>query len=343
MRISVYVPFVAAAVLSLAAPRLAARLPPRPAAWALTCAAIAAVLSWTGALALLAFTGLGQIPLVALLGEWSAHVLRVEDPVSRAVAALCGLVLAVAAVSLTVTAWRGCRTLLDAHRECRTLPGEGELALLDDARVEAFALPGLPGRIVVSTGMLRALGAAERDALVAHERAHLRHRHHLFLLALRAATAACPLLRPVAREGAFTVERWADEEAAAAVGDRRVVARALARAALARRNTAPPDGALAALGGPVPRRVRALLAAPPVPRRLPLVAVGLLLTTCLGSLAHAAHDTGEMFETAVRAVHPRHGAWCAGDGGQLTGAVTGSDRLEPAVRTAPCYGGHLRG
>jgi hypothetical protein len=50
-------------------------------------------------------------------------------------------------------------------------------------------------------------------ALLAYERAYLRGRHHWFTAAAEPAAAANPLLRPLARAVAFTIERWADEEA----------------------------------------------------------------------------------------------------------------------------------
>jgi beta-lactamase regulating signal transducer with metallopeptidase domain len=131
-----------------------------------------------------------------------------------------------------------------------------------DAEIEqAFALPGrrgggVSGRIVVSSGVLRAVDAGERQAVLARERAHLRHRHHRFLIVLRMAAAANPLLRPLSGAGAYAVERWADEDAAT-VTSRRQVARALGRAALATHR--PPPAALGATGGEVPQRVRARL------------------------------------------------------------------------------------
>lgn len=315
VRVLVYVPPAVCALLALVAPRLARRLPPRPAAWWLTCAALVAAGGWAGSLALLAFTGFGQIPAVAELGSWSAGVLRATAPVARLTSVGSALLLAVTAVALARAADRNVRLLVVAHRDCRALPGAGDLAVIDDDRVEAYAVPGLPGRaqgraagrLVVSSGMLRTLPGPEREALLAHERAHLRHQHHLFLLALHLAASACPLLRPLAAEGAFTVERWADEHAAAVVGDRAVVARALARAALAGQHdsgqhAARPSGArLAATGGPVPRRIRALLAAPPAPRRLPLVAGGLVLALCCVSLADAVQDDRQLFVGAKRA------------------------------------------
>lgn len=309
MRISVYIPFVVAALLALLAPHLARRLAPRPATWALAVAALVAGVSWLGALALLAFSGFGRIPLVAFLGSWSTTVLDAEDPVTRTVAAVCAAVLLVTTVVLGVVTWRRGRVLVAAFVECHRLPGDGELAVIDDARLEAFALPGLPGlpgRVVVSTGMLRTLDSSERGALMAHERSHLRNHHHFFLLVLHLSAAACPLLFALAREGAFTVERWADEDAAQALGDRRLVARAVARAALAKKDSQHREGALAATGGPVPRRVKALLAAPPLPRRMPLVVFAVLLALCCGSLAEAAHDTEKMFEGAQHAYTASH-------------------------------------
>ena len=58
VRISVYTPFVVAAFLALLAPCLSRRLAPRPASWALATAALVAWVSWLGAMALLAFSGL---------------------------------------------------------------------------------------------------------------------------------------------------------------------------------------------------------------------------------------------------------------------------------------------
>ncbi|MFJ2651595.1 M56 family metallopeptidase [Streptomyces sp. NPDC087420] len=104
---------------------------------------------------------------------------------------------------------------------------------MDDPVPVAFALPGAPGRVVVSSTMLRALTADERRALLAHERAHLRHRHHVFLLVTQLTAAVNPLMRPVADGGGFALERRADEDAGTVVGDPPLVARAVARAALA--------------------------------------------------------------------------------------------------------------
>lgn len=96
------------------------------------------------------------------------------------------------------------------------------------------------------------------------------------------------------------LERWADEEAAAHVGSRTVVARAVGRAALASVGASRP-AALAATGGAVPQRVQALLAPPPARRALPFVAGAFLLTLCCASLANAASDSESLVESAERA------------------------------------------
>ncbi|MET7730273.1 M56 family metallopeptidase [Streptomyces sp. NPDC005402] len=302
MLFTVYVPFAVTAVLAVLAPRLAPLLPPRPTAWALACAALVTSVGWAGALALLAFTGVAQIPEVAEQGRWSVAALRAEDPVYLVVAAAGALLLTAGMVSLGVAVVRQTRHLVQARRECARLPQDTELAVLDDDAPIAFALPGKPGRVVVSRGMLRCLSDRERAALLAHERAHLRGRHHLFQGLWRLAAALNPLLRSLVVAGDFVLERWADEEAAARVGDRTVVAHAVGRAALASTGVSRP-AALAATGGVVPQRVRALLAPPPARRRLPLVAGALMLAVCCASLANAASDSDRMVDSAQCATY----------------------------------------
>ncbi|MET7571123.1 M56 family metallopeptidase [Streptomyces sp. NPDC005492] len=300
MLISVYVPLLITMVIAVFAPRAAALLAPRPAAWSLASAALVASLGWLGSLALLAFAGLVQIPEVAEEGRWSVAAVRASDPVYLTVAGLAALTLLASLAGLVVATTRQLRHLRWARRECRLLPGDTELAVLDMELPEAFALPGAPGRIVVSRGMLRCLAEREREALLAHERAHLRDRHHLFQTLWRLTAAVNPLLRPLSGAGGFVLERWADEEAAVRVGDRTVVAHAVGRAALATSaNRSRP--VLAATGGAVPQRVRALLAPPPPRRALPFVAGAALLVVCCASLADAATDSEQMIETAQHA------------------------------------------
>jgi beta-lactamase regulating signal transducer with metallopeptidase domain len=167
--------------------------------------------------------------------------------------------------------------------------------------------------------MLRTLDKAEHDILLAHERAHLSSHHYLFVSLAGLGAAANPLLRPLATAVTYTVERWADEQAVHATGDRTRVARAVGKAALAAHGTPTAlrpatlgfrgilgrRGPLAA-AGPVPRRVAALLA-PPLTRRpgLTLATTALLALTVISTVA-ATNDLHELLELVGIAHHGPH-------------------------------------
>jgi hypothetical protein len=102
----------------------------------------------------------------------------------------------------------------------------------------------------------------------------------------------------------YATERWADESAAKTVGDRAVVARALARtglrAAAPKRTELWAATALHAVSprSPLVRRVEALLA--PAPRHRPLLVAGVagLLVVTIGAVVETQRDTERMFEDA---------------------------------------------
>jgi Zn-dependent protease with chaperone function len=96
----------------------------------------------------------------------------------------------------------------------------------------AFAVPGRPGGVVIGSELLRCLAREERAAVLAHEHAHLRHHHHRYVHTAELCAAAFPFLTPLARDVRFATERWADESAAAEIGSRRTLAKAIARVAL---------------------------------------------------------------------------------------------------------------
>ena len=98
--------------------------------------------------------------------------------------------------------------------------------------VDAFALPGRPGRIVVTTGMRDALDPDLYAAMIAHERCHLDERHHHLVWLARLGAAIHPVLTPMVRHVEYLVERAADEAAADALGNRPQVASAIGTAAL---------------------------------------------------------------------------------------------------------------
>lgn len=296
------IPVLTSLLLGLGAPWVGARLPPGSAVKALAPTAFLTAMATGFSLSMVAFTALARIPFIAALGQWSAGTLGVDGTPPPVGGALLGTLV----VALLLMAFRrslGTATeLARALLACRHLRelSDGLVVLRDDT-ADAFAVPGLRGRIVITTGMLRALTPPQRRALIAHERAHLDHHHQLYIQAANLAAAANPLLRPVAAQVRKLTERWADEEAAATVDDRDLVARALAKAALARaagqRQVAPPL-AMAATSGDVAQRALALTRPAPRPRpRLAGVIVALGLASVLASV-WTAHTTETRFEYA---------------------------------------------
>ncbi|SHM32985.1 M56 family metallopeptidase [Actinacidiphila paucisporea] len=294
---AVWVPLLLPLFAAPAAKHLAEALAPRAAAWLLAGSAVALAACSTAALALLAGAGALRLPPVAALGDLVLPI--VGDQVTVPAACVAAVLLAAVGAALLRTSRQ--RVVLAARaRRAAAASGAaaGDLTVLDDEGPDAYALPGRPGRIVVTTGMLRALDPAEREVLLAHERAHLTGRHHLFLTALALSCAAHPALRILRAPLSYALERCADESAASAVGDRRVAARAIGRAALAARPTTPrPLAALSATTGPVPRRVAALLTRPH-PSRAPR-AVAVALACCLTLSAGCALDAADDFHGSI--------------------------------------------
>ena len=290
---AVWLPLLVPLLAVPAARRGAELLPPRAAAWALSGLALVLATSSTAALALLTLSGALRLPSVAALGHLSPHLLGGGSPATGPAAVLAGLALSGGGALLLHRTRRHLRELRSAHRQFGDEATAGGLSVRHDGRPDAYALPGRPGRIVVTTGMLRALDAREREVLLAHERAHLACRHHLFLAAAEFAAALHPALRGLRAPLSYALERWADESAARATGDRVLTARAVGRAALAAHaaGRAPrPLLSLTATAGPVPRRVKALLNKPsPTGRLLPRALAGLLLA-CVALSATASLD-----------------------------------------------------
>ncbi len=270
MRVDVYLPLVLSLLLAAVSPQVARRLAPAPAARTLVVSGMVTAVTSVWGLVLLAGTLLGDTPPVA--EEAREHRLHIAEPVPEAIAVAAVVALAVAAFRL----WRVLRARSTAARALRRLsrahPEGTELIVAASPAARAFAVPGPPRRILVTTGMLQALDASERRVLLSHERAHLRHRHARISAAVEAAAAVNPLLAPVRDTVDFLLERWADEHAAHVVGDRGTAARALARAALAAHGGHGARG-LAFSDRSVTRRVAALRCAPPPNARLAAAAV----------------------------------------------------------------------
>src|SRR5262249_14982920 len=146
------------------------------------------------------------------------------DPVPGLAGLLAAVLLAVAVIAAVALIRRRAVAIASSYRHAAALTANDGIVVLPGTSIEAYALPGRPGRIVISGCLLARLDAPRRDALVAHEHAHLTGRHYLFATTAWVAAAVNPLLIPAARAVEYALERWADEHAAAVTGNRRLVA-----------------------------------------------------------------------------------------------------------------------
>ncbi|MFH9089178.1 M56 family metallopeptidase [Streptomyces sp. NPDC017673] len=257
-------------------------LHPRTATWLLSLAAGVLAVCSTVCLALLMVVGTAQLPGNPLPDGWSDEEVREAVPYDEIAGKAAIPALLAVMVACSRVLWRHRRIRRGAEDALAGLPRKS-VAVLPDEVPYAFALP--PGRrggvVMVSTAMLSCLNGRERRALFAHERVHLASRHHRFLLVVRLAAQANPFLRPLRTAVTYTVERWADEEAAQAIGSRRTMASAVGKAALVSRGAPAATLAGFASAGPVPRRVAALLGPAPAVSVWPPVftAVGLAAWT----------------------------------------------------------------
>jgi Zn-dependent protease with chaperone function len=196
---------------------------------------------------------------------------------------VAGAVLIVAA-TLWPAGWV-CAQLLSARRDRRRARDALALVAREDAALgvtlveadvaAAYCLPGRRGRVVLTTAAVHALDHDELAAVMAHERAHLRERHHLVVAAacgLARAFPGVPLFATAAREVARLVELRADD-AAALDTDQVSVAAAL----VALGGMRAPRAALAAAETAAAARVTRLLQpVTPVGLARPLVVVSAL-------------------------------------------------------------------
>lgn len=156
---------------------------------------------------------------------------------------------------LTGTALRRVRR---THRERVDLVArvDGGVSVLDHDLPVAYCVPGVAAsRIVVSRSALDRLGPDELEAVLEHERSHLRARHDLVLEAFTVLHRAFPrwvASRAARAEVEVLVEVLADR-AAVRHGDRR----ALLGALLALAGSSAPEGALGSSGA-LTARVSAL-------------------------------------------------------------------------------------
>jgi Zn-dependent protease with chaperone function len=290
------VPAVLGIIVILVSGRLQRRLRPSHAATTYSLLAAAAALTVSAIVMVVAVIFVAGLPFVAKLVPWCRAVAE-----GHVVPVWMGIGTSVAAAAMVASLVRAIRR--EGQQRGLVSGGEAFLVLPID-QPTAFAVPGDPGCVVVSSGMLRALDPDERRVLLAHERAHLHHRHHRYLRVAGISAALVPALKPLSARVRFAAERWADEEAVVAVGDRRLVARAICQAALAQ--DAYPAMPLAMAGLGVPARVDALLSEVSACSRAQRA--GLAATTAAALLAAFAASSVQLHHLATLAFHLCPGA-----------------------------------
>ncbi len=181
---------------------------------------------------------------------------------------------AVAAVGLTLAGAVAARTVLTAMTHLRAAGQQAQLhaetarfvgrpepslgaVLVEYSEPVAYCVGGRRPMVVLSTGALSALEPAELEAVLAHERAHLSGRHHLFRALARIGRLVLPFL-PLMRDADAQVARLVEmhaDDAAARASDPRSVATALVVLATG----ASPAPALAASATDSVQRIHRLL------------------------------------------------------------------------------------
>lgn len=140
---------------------------------------------------------------------WLAFITSVSIPV--------GAAFRVRTVWKTLSSLRNNLDLFESvtHRE-------REFLILPLAEPTALSISDHRCRILVSEGLVQMVDDGMLAAILAHEQAHLTHRHQRILFCLSAVEGGIPFLRWSTSLVRLGLERWADEVAANHVGRDRV-------------------------------------------------------------------------------------------------------------------------
>lgn len=262
----------------------------------------------------------GPSPLPAPVAEICQRCLQASNPfaadfaLETHVPAIVFLLIPAAAVLLVVTLGLRaalerqaflrdtCKSLLPVGR--RESVGGYQVTVVADPQPAAFALGRGRCGIIISTGLLQALGDQELRAVLEHEAAHLRERHHLILDFIGSITGPLKWV-PLAGAIADAVPHYL-EVAADNAAQRRVGTRALASALLIMGEASPAQhsatqqvGSQRMMLAAGPERVRQLIS-PASPRQgvlgalaiIAIMSVLMVTTTVAHSAALTAVVTG---------------------------------------------------
>ena len=99
-----------------------------------------------------------------------------------------------------------------------------DLVVLPTDVAIALSISGAPDQVIVSDGLIQLLSAEELAVVLAHETAHIEHRHERFVgvaSAIEHGLWFLPLIHRSTGTLRFGIERWADEAAASQAPDGR--------------------------------------------------------------------------------------------------------------------------
>lgn len=201
------------------------------------------------------------------------------DPLARPEVTLALLLLVAGTVGIAL----GVVGALRSQRGVRALVKgpETRLVVIPSGELVAFTTGFLRPRVVASSALMMSAREDWRRVVLAHEEAHRRGRHPLLLLVVESLARGLPLrpLRLGANATRLALEMVADDHALREVGNRELVAEAVAGIALT------PATAGVGFEGDAVRRVRRLMETP-LPGR---VSLGLVLAAgVVGVLAFTA-------------------------------------------------------
>lgn len=248
-------------------------------------------------LVMLALPLVGQSDLLADRANWSEAVFARGSTSGRVLSVFAAFAVAIVGLRVLLE-WRSQSRAKTAACRFRDDVGAAHGATVVAAAESPDALALSSGVIVVTRGLIRALDGDERRAVLAHEHAHLNHRHHRYVQAAALLAAVNPLLRQLPDAIAFLTERWADEDAAIATS-RDTTARALERVAhLTSSRHQPSTAALCAASVAVEQRIVALRSEPPRKRWAQLVSPLVLVALIVALALITTEQTLDVFQLA---------------------------------------------
>ncbi|MBJ8340805.1 M56 family metallopeptidase [Antrihabitans sp. YC3-6] len=258
----------------------------------LTAAAVA-VLAWPAAHAP------AEGPLETMVRCLTAlqHALRplIGEIATGAVVAIASVIIA--RVCVAARRHHRVRTKIrDFHRDvvaivARTETGRNRVMWLDHPLPMAYSIDGRPGYVVATEGLARCLTDSQQAAVIAHEHAHLRARHHRILSVcevLAAALPRVPLLAAAPRAVETLIELVADHAAAQATS---AYSMSTALRAVSTSSASRPQLSLGLLSESISFRLRCLDEAPSTggkSRTIYAAAIAVLLPVIAAAAALAA-------------------------------------------------------